>query len=51
MLAKYSGTDGKIWYEVATENGATYGFARDYVLDVTGVSDDVKALTYSENAP
>lgn len=45
VLDKYqSGKD--IWYEVATESGKTYGFVRDYVIDITQIDADLQAKTY-----
>lgn len=45
VLDKYqSGKD--TWYEVATESGKTYGFVRDYVIDITQIDADLQAKTY-----
>lgn len=35
LLEKYQDAEQHIWYEVSTESGKTYGFVRDYVLNVT----------------
>lgn len=48
VLAVYEDADGKIWYEVVTTTGKTYGFVRDYVVWTRGLDKDIKPLTYSE---
>lgn len=45
ILDKYRvGKD--LWYEVATESGKTYGFVRDYVLDVIELDEGVQEKEY-----
>ncbi|MDO5378394.1 MAG: SH3 domain-containing protein, partial [Clostridia bacterium] len=39
-------TGEETWYEVATETGKTYGFVRDYVIDVTQIDAGLTAKTY-----
>ena len=46
ILAKYAGLKEETWYEVVTESGKTYGFVRDYVINVTRLEKDVPVLTY-----
>ena len=46
ILAKYAGVKEETWYEVVTESGKTYGFVRDYVINVTSIEKDVPVLTY-----
>ena len=46
ILAKYAGVKEETWYEVVTESGKTYGFVRDYVINVTRLEKDVPVLTY-----
>ncbi len=42
-------TDGKnSWYEVATADGATYGFVRDYVIDVSEIQKGLEEKKYQE---
>lgn len=45
ILDKYAEGDS-IWYEVATESGRTYGFVRDYVINITEIDKDIEAKTY-----
>ena len=45
ILDKYQ--DGKtVWYEIAAEKGAVYGFVRDYVIDVSELNEGIEAKTY-----
>ena len=46
ILEKYADKDGAIWYEVSTETGKTYGFVRDYVVNVTEIDKTREARTY-----
>lgn len=53
ILAKAE--EGKnVWYEVTTEDGKTYGFARDYVIDISEIGDSegtAVSQIVSEDAP
>lgn len=35
ILAKAEDTQSNVWYEVSTESGKTYGFVRDYLLNIS----------------
>ena len=48
ILAKYAGVKEETWYEVVTESGKTYGFVRDYVINVTKLDKNVPTLTYEQ---
>lgn len=48
VLGRYADSDGKIWYEVVTTTGKTYGFVRDYVVWTRGVDKSGEPLTYTE---
>ena len=48
ILAKYAGVKEETWYEVVTESGKTYGFVRDYVINVTKLDKNAPTLTYEQ---
>lgn len=49
ILAKAE--EGKnVWYEVTTEDGKTYGFARDYVIDISEINGEVIANSVVETS-
>ena len=35
ILSKVTDSQDNLWYEVSTESGKTYGFVRDYLLNIT----------------
>ena len=48
ILAKYEDDAGAIWYEVTTTTGKTYGFVRDYVVNVLKLDKNAETLTYPD---
>lgn len=46
ILDKYQSGDD-IWYEVTTPTGKTYGFARDYVLNITQTNGEMQTKIYA----
>lgn len=46
ILEKYQDDKSHIWYEVSTESGRTYGFVRDYLLDIEEIDKAREAKTY-----
>ena len=48
ILAKYEDDAGAIWSEVTTTTGKTYGFVRDYVVNVLKLDKNAETLTYPD---
>ena len=48
ILEKYQDEDTNIWYEVSMETGKTYGFVRDYLLNISEIDKNREAKTYTE---